>query len=165
MKKQTEKAMLTLLATRPMWGMIPLRIIFGVSLILSGLSRFTLVRQTSDTLLAELPIEYGLGITIFFSVIEILAGLLAISGLFSRAVGTIVIFEMSLAIFLERVIVDFRDLQTQVLLFAIASILFFSGGGRYSIDQYLAKKLLKKHPNKKKELYLLAETPYAKWWE
>ncbi|MDA0207832.1 MAG: DoxX family membrane protein [bacterium] len=165
MKHRTEKALLTLLATRPMWGMIPLRIIFGVSLILSGLSRFTFVRQTSDTILAELPGEFALGLIIFFSVVEIIAGLLSVSGLFARAVGTIVLIEMSVAIFLERVIIDFRDLQTQVLLVAIASILFFSGGGRYSLDQIFAKKLLKKHPNKKKELYLLAETPYAKWWE
>lgn len=149
-----------------MWGMFPLRVIFGVMLVLGGLSRFLLFRQDPMSLLANLSGTAALVIIIIFSVIEILGGILAMSGFLTRFVGFFIVLEMTLAIVFERIPLDFsRDFQTQVLLLAIASMILFSGAGRFSVDRYIARRLLKKHPNKKKELYCIAETTYTKWWE
>jgi uncharacterized membrane protein YphA (DoxX/SURF4 family) len=166
MKAKTENLILTLTATRPMWGMIALRVIFGVILILEGVSRFTMVREGDDTLISLIPGGIAFAIVVFFAVVEMLGGTLAILGLATRATGALIMIEMSIAMIFERVPLDFsRDLQTQMLFFAIATILFFSGAGRYSIDRMIARALLKKYPSKKKELYCIAETPYVKWYE
>lgn len=166
MKKKTAKILTTLLATRPMWGMIPLRTVFGVLLVLEGVSRFTVARKGSEAFIDQLPGETALAIIIVFAVVEIIGGVMSMVGIAQRLVGLLIVIEMSIAIFIERIPLDFsRDLQTQVLLFAIAAMVLFSGAGRFSLDRYLARQLLKKHPNKKKELYCIAETPYTKWWE
>ncbi len=149
-----------------MWGLIPLRIIFGVTIILAGVSRFTFVKENKESFLAALPHEWAFPLLIVLSVIEILAGVLAIPGLLARLAGLSIVVEMAASIFIERIPLDFSmDLQTQILLFGIAAMMSFSGAGRYSIDHYLAKKILKQHPTKKWELYCYAETPYTKWWE
>lgn len=149
-----------------MWGLIPLRIIFGVTLILAGISRFTFVKENKESFVAALPNEWAIPLLTALSVIEIVAGVMAIPGLLARVAGFVIVVEMAAAIFIERIPLDFSmDLQTQILLFGIAAMMSFSGAGRYSIDHYFARKVLKQHPNKKWELYCYAETPYAKWWE
>ena len=166
MKAKTAKVWTTLLATRPMWGMFPMRTIFGVTLFLGGLERFTVVRHHSTAIIDQIPGEWALTLIAVFAIVEIVGGILSVLGLAQRLVGLMIVVEMSLAIFLERVPLNFdRALSTQVLMFAIASMLLFSGAGRFSIDRYFARKLLLKFPNKKKELYCIAETPYTKWWE
>lgn len=149
-----------------MWGMIPLRVIFGVVIILQGLERFLLVRHHDMSIIGQLPNEWAYVVLLVFSVIEIIAGAMAIPGLFTRIVGFVIAAEMFLAIFFERIPFAFgSDLQTQLLLLGIASLMIFSGSGRYSVDHLLAKRHLLKYPSKKWELYCLAETPYTKWWE
>lgn len=166
MKEKSAKVWLTVTRTRPMWGMIPLRILFGVTLILEGASRFTFVRHNKEALINQLPHEWTLTLIIFFSVVEILAGCLAIPGLMARFAGFALLVETSLAIFFERIPLSFsHDLQTQILIIGIASLMTFSGAGRYSVDGKIAKSILKKFPVKKWEIYCYAETPYTKWWE
>lgn len=166
LSQKTGKVLTTLLATRPMWGMFPLRTIFGVMLILEGMSRFAIAKHNPEAIIGQIPGEWALVLVVIFSVIEIGSGLLSLIGFAQRLVGLLIVTEMSFVIFVERVPIDVsRDLQTQILLFAIASMVLFSGAGRFSIDRYLARQLLKTFPNKKKELYCIAETPYTKWWE
>lgn len=166
MREHIPKLWCMLVRTRPMWGMIPLRVVFGVTLILQGIGRFVFFRQHETSLLSGLPNEWSFLVLVIFSVIEILGGLMIIPGLFARIVGFAIAIEMFLAVFLEQIPLDYsRDLQTQIILACIASMMIFSGAGRYSIDHKLAIAHLKKHPNKKWELYTLAETPLAKWWE
>lgn len=149
-----------------MWGLIPLRIIFGVTLILAGISRFTFFKENKESFVAALPNEWAFPLLIALSAIEILAGAMAIPGFLGRIAGFAVVVEMAAAIFIERIPLDFSmDLQTQILLFGIGAMMSFSGSGRYSIDHLLARKVLKEHPSKKWELYCYAETPYTKWWE
>jgi uncharacterized membrane protein YphA (DoxX/SURF4 family) len=166
LKEQHAKAWLTVTRTRPAWGMIPVRILFGVTLILEGVSRFTFVRHNRDSLLAQLPHEWQLPVVVAFSVIEIVGGAMAIPGIMTRFVGMAILVEMFLAIMFERIPLAFsHDLQTQILLVGIASLLTFSGPGRYSIDGLIARKILKKHPSDKWNIYVYAETPLTKWWE
>lgn len=169
MKKDKEKLgrlALALSSTRPIWGLIPLRFIFGVTLILEGLARFTFVRAQRGALVDQLPGEWAFFILVLFSVIEIVAGILIIPGLFSRFAGGIVMVQMTVALFLEGIPLEFtRDMQTQILLIGIASMIFISGAGRHSMDWIVARELLKKYPSKKREIYTLAETPFTKWWE
>ncbi|MFH1712557.1 MAG: DoxX family protein [Patescibacteria group bacterium] len=166
MKDDLRKIWLTMTATRPMWGMFPMRIIFGVMLILGGLSRFLLFQQDPLSLLASIPGATAFAIIVIFSVIEIIGGVFMVSGFLSRFISFFIIVEMMMSIAIERIPLDFsRDLQTQVLILAIASMILFSGAGRFSVDRYIARRLLDKFPNKKKELYCIAETPYTRWWE
>lgn len=151
--------------TRPMWGMIPLRVMFGVIIILQGVDRLLSVRE-AGTLIGSLSSEWQLVAVLLFSVIEIVAGLLAIPGLFVRLVGLSIVIEMAVAMFFERIPLDYSgNLQAQMLIFAIAAMMVFSGAGRYSVDHWLACRHLVRHPNKKWELYCFAETPYTRWWE
>lgn len=153
-------------ATRPMWGMFPLRLVFGPMLILEGLSRYLLIRQDPASWLSELPGETAFTIIFIFSIIEIVGGALITVGFLTRFMAFFIMFEMATVIVLERIPLDFSySLQAQILLLAIASMMLFSGAGRFSVDRYIARQLLKKIPNMKKELYCIAETPYTKWWE
>lgn len=151
--------------TRPMWGMIPLRVMFGVVIILQGIDRLLGVRE-AGALLGTLSAEWQMAVVLFFSIVEIVAGVMAIPGIFVRLVGFAIVIEMAVAVFFERIPLEFNgSLQAQLLMIAIASMMIFSGAGRHSVDHALACRHLVRHPNKKWELYCLAETPYAKWWE
>lgn len=151
--------------TRPMWGMIPLRVMFGVVIILQGIERLLTV-QDEGTILGSLSGEWQLFVVLTFSVVQIVAGLLAIPGLFVRLVGFVIVIEMALAVFFEAIPLQFTgNTQAQLLMIAIASMMIFSGAGRHSVDHWLALRHLQRYPNKKWELYCLAETPYTKWWE
>ncbi len=165
MKQHLPTVWSLLTRTRPMWGMIPLRVMFGVTIILQGLHRLVGVRE-QGSLLGSLSHEWQLLVVILFSVIEIVSGLMAIPGFFVRLVGIATVVEMTVAIFFERIPLDYSgSLQAQMLILAIGAMMMFSGAGRHSIDHWLACRHLTRHPSKKWELYCLAETPYTKWWE
>src|SRR5688572_20435814 len=106
MNAQAAKVWLTFLRTRPMWGMIPLRIIFGVTIILAGISRFTFVRENKESFLSALPHEWAFPLLIVLSVIEIVAGVLAIPGVLIRFAGFAIVIEMAASIFIERIPLD-----------------------------------------------------------
>lgn len=148
-----------------MWGMIPLRVMFGVIIILQGVDRLTGVRE-SGTLLHSLSGDWQTVVVLLFSCVEIVAGVMAIPGIFVRLVGLGIVVEMAVAMFFERIPLEYSgNLQAQMLIFAIAAMMLFSGAGRHSVDHALARRHLQKYPNKKWELYCLAETPLTKWWE
>lgn len=148
-----------------MWGMIPLRVMFGVVIVLQGIARLISL-PPAGSILASLSDEWRLAIVLLFSIIEIAAGLMAIPGVLVRLVGFAIVIEMAVAVFFERIPLEFSgNLQAQLLMIAIASMMIFSGAGRHSVDHKLACRHLVRHPSKKWELYCLAETPYTKWWE
>ncbi len=142
------------LGTRPTWGLIPVRVAFGFVLIIEALRHAESI--TADTL----------GITVTIIAIELFAGILSIPGILTRFVGAAVIVETIISLTSLRVpdvLVD--DLPARILLLGIATLLLTSGAGRHSIDHWWSIRLLKRFPNKKKELYCVAETPLCKWWE
>ena len=157
---------LQMLKTRPMWGMLPVRIIFGTVLFFHGLSRLLVMRGDVGSIIESLPGEVAFVILVVFSVVELVCGAFIIPGFMARFVGFGIMIEMILSIFLERIPLGFEgDIRLSMLLFAISTMVFFSGAGRFSVDRAIARKLLDKFPNKKRELYILAETPYTKWYE
>ena len=132
--------------TRPTWGLIPVRIAFG------------------GVLIAQ--VVYGSEPMSFWAAIIFLAGVLSIPGFFTRLAGWLVVFGMTLPLVSSRIPDMFMsDLSARILIFGIAVLLLTSGAGRHSIDHWLSLRLLKKFPNKKKELYCIAEMPLCKWWE
>lgn len=148
MKKHLPLIWSLLTRTRPMWGMIPLRIIFGALLLLHGFAHI------SDG---------------YFSVVgtlEIIAGGASVAGFMVRIVGLFVAFEMIVARFVPSFSLGFSlDIQTQLLVVGIVALMIFSGGGRHSVDNWLARRHLVKYPDKRWELYSIAETSYTRWWE
>ncbi len=148
MKKHLPLIWSLLTRTRPMWGMIPLRIIFGMLLVSHG------VAHLDD---GYFPI---------FGIIEIIAGGASTAGFMVRLVGLFIALEMIVAQFVPSFSLGFSvDIQTQLLVAGIALLMIFSGGGRHSVDNWLARRHLVKYPDKRWELYSIAETPYTKWWE
>lgn len=155
----------SIFVTRPAWGMIPARITFGTILLLHGLSRLLLIQASPGTFLNELPGPISFLVLVIFSIVELLGGALIIPGLLSRLVGFMIIIEMIFSIFAERIPLGFQgDVRLEMLLFSIATMIFFSGPGRFSVDRYIARKLLKKYPSKKWEHYVIAETPHCEHW-
>lgn len=154
MKKHTATFWTYMLGTRPTWGMIPVRIAFGSVCILEALRHLIGIDPT-------LP-----AVWIAMIVIEFLAGALAIPGLLTRFLGLAILIESAISIFFDHAPnVVGADLSARILLIGVAALLFTSGAGRHSVDHALTIKLLKKYPNKKKELYSIAEMPLCKWWE
>lgn len=164
-KVNPPKVFFSLVVTRPMWGMFPVRIAFGTVLMYHGAIRLLTMRGEHGSFIEELPSEFAIGLMIFFSVVELLGGLFIVPGFLSRFVGFGIVIEIILSIFLERIPLGLHgNVRLDLLLFAIASMILFSGGGRFSIDRLIARRLLKKYPSKKWEHYLIAETPYCEHW-
>lgn len=157
-----------MLKTRPTWGVPPVRIAFGAVLLTHGVSRLLNLEGSVGTIIRELPTEVALTVMVVFSLTEIIGGLMIIPGILSRFVGFIIVFEMLLSIVLEKIPFGyFGDVRLDLLLFAIAAMISFSGPGRFSIDRWIARKILEKHPNPhtKHDLYVIAETRHTAWYE
>lgn len=160
-----ENFLLSIFVTRPMWGMISARITLGSMLLLHGASRLLIMRASPGTLLQELPGPISFAVLLLFSMVELLGGALIIPGFLSRLAGLMIVVEMAVSIFSERIPLGFSgDIRLEILIFAVATMIFFSGAGRYSVDRWIARRLLKKYPNKKWEHYCIAETPYCEHW-
>ncbi|MEK9130662.1 MAG: DoxX family protein [Patescibacteria group bacterium] len=160
-----EKVLFSLFVTRPMWGIIPARITVGTMLVLHGLGRLLSMQADPGTFLYELPGPVAIVILVLFSILELLGGVMIIAGFLSRIASFTIIVEMALSIFTERIPLGFQgDVRLEVLIFAMCTMIFFSGSGRYSVDRWIARRMLKKTPNKKWEHYCIAETPYCERW-
>ncbi|MEK7665678.1 MAG: DoxX family protein [Patescibacteria group bacterium] len=153
--------------TRPMWGLIPLRIAFGTILLLDGAQRLILMRGEAGSFIEELPGPTAVAILIVFSVLQFVGGALIIPGFLSRIVGFVIMIELILSIFFERIPLGFMgNIRMELIMLAVATMMMFSGAGRFSIDRLIARRLLKCAPSKKWEHYMIAETPYCdKWYE
>ena len=165
MTTKKENFLLSIFVTRPMWGMIPARIALGTMLLLHGVGRLLIMHTDPGTILHGLPGPLAFVVLLFFSLVEMLGGALIIPGFLSRFAGMAIIVEMTASIFSERIPLGFSgDVRLEVLIFAMASMMLFSGAGRFSVDRWIARKLLEKYPNKKWEHYCIAETPYCDHW-
>lgn len=167
MKEKHARTWIQLFVTRPMWGLIPLRIAFGTILLLDGAGRLIHMRGEVGSFIEELPGPAAFVILIVFSILQFFGGALIIPGFLSRVVGFVIVIELILSIFLERIPLGFQgNIRMELMMLAVAAMLTFSGGGRFSVDRGIARRLLKDAPSKKWEHYLIAETPYCeKWYE
>ena len=112
MKKYLPLIWSLLTRTRPMWGMIPLRIIFGALLMLHGVAYM------------------GDGYFSVVGILEIIAGGASIAGFMVRLVGLFVALEMIVAQFVPAFSLGFStDVHTQFLVVGIVALMIFSGGG------------------------------------
>ncbi|HBL39557.1 TPA: hypothetical protein DDZ10_02695 [Candidatus Uhrbacteria bacterium] len=159
-------ALINLFKTRPIWGLIPVRIVFGSILFIHGATRLIEARQRSGALIEELPSEAAFVLVLLFAVTEFLGGALIIPGFLTRAAGFVLVVEMIVSITIERLPLGFSGsgLPFELLLFAVAGMLFLSGAGRFSIDRAIARRLLARAPNEKHEAYIVAETLHTRYW-
>ena len=126
-----EKVVLTIFATRPIWGLFPVRTAFGLLIFLESMT--------------VLP--------------GIMAGMIVL-GLLGRVVGGVMVLA-----FLP-VLVQGGVEVTDALFLSISTMFLMSGSGRFSLDRLISRSLLKRYPNPKKELYVIAETPFTdRWYE
>ena len=165
MSTRKQKRLLTLFCTRPIWGLIPVRIAFGTIIALHGAKRLIEARQSTGAFIELIPSEAAFIIILLFAIVEFIAALMIIPGFLTRVAGFLLVVELAVSIIVERLPLGFGNLQFELLLFVVANMLFMSGAGRYSVDRGIARKLLKKYPSQKHEAYTIAETPYCKWYE
>ncbi len=128
------RIILTVFATRPIWGLLPVRIAFGLLLVLESPG------------------------SMFWPACII--GLLVILGFLGRIVGAVMVLAAAAMLAGGGIATD------DLFFLAISIMLLMSGPGRFSIDRLIARRLLERYPNPKKELYVIAETPYIdRWYE
>lgn len=131
MINQVHKTVLTIFATRPIWGLFPVRIAFGMLIFLENMT--------------------------------ILPGIMAamiVFGFLGRVVGAAMVFAF--LPLLARGGIEVID----VIYLSISAMFLMSGSGRFSLDRLISRSLLRRHPNPKKELYVIAETPFTdRWYE
>src|SRR3989304_981899 len=123
--------LIPLFATRPMWGIVPVRIAFGLVLMMSGTEIFSSVSPT-------------------VGILTVLLGTAMILGLFCRIVGTIItIIAISNAFLISSLEAFVNGGVLNIFGLAFALMFVFSGAGRFSVDRAIARRLLKKYPSKK----------------
>jgi hypothetical protein len=128
------KLLTTFFATRPIWGLFPLRIVLALVLVLES---------------------HGA-----FFTLAVFAAALLVTGFLGRLVGAMLVI-ISIPMFLVSPIG-----AAEAFFLVISVTLFMSGPGRFSLDRYIARHILNHFPNYKKELYVIAETPYTdRWYE
>jgi putative oxidoreductase len=156
---------LLLTKTRPMWGIVPVRIAMGAILINHGFNHFTQA-MGGIHLISALPEHPITSFMIFvFSVTEMAGGLLLVLGLLSRVVGAGMAIELLIFTAIERMPIGFdAGYEMRVLLIMLSLMFAMSGSGLFSLDRVVARHLLSKHPNVKHQAYIIAETPYRERW-
>lgn len=143
-KKET--VLITLFKTRPIWGLIPVRLAFGLICLSHGFM--------------YLSVEGQLG----WAFINLAIGALVVVGLLIRVIGLLLAVELVISIVIGMFSYDreFFDLQFELLFLSASLLLFLSGAGRFSVDRAIARRLLKRSPDVKHEAYVIAETIYTK---
>ncbi|MBU0531655.1 hypothetical protein KJ910_04175 [Patescibacteria group bacterium] len=123
-----------LFSTRPIWGLFPVRVAFGLILVL----------ETTGPMYPA----------------AVLIALFVIMGFLGRVVGAVMVMVAISMLFTSGIA------TTDIFIFAISVMLLMSGPGRFSVDRWIARRILERYPNPKKELYVIAETPYTdRWYE
>ena len=152
--------------TRPMWGLIPIRIVFGSILFIHGATRLIEARHKTGAFIESLPGPASFAFVFGFALIEFVGGVLIIPGFLTRLAGGLLVIEMIISITIERLPFGFSGsgLSLELLLFAISGMLFLSGAGRFSVDRAIARRMLKVCPNVKHEAYVVAETIHTNFW-
>ncbi|MFH1433444.1 MAG: TQO small subunit DoxD, partial [Candidatus Uhrbacteria bacterium] len=90
----------------------------------------------------------------------VLIALFVIMGFLGRVVGAVMVMVAISMLFTSGIA------TTDIFIFAISVMLLMSGPGRFSVDRWIARRILERYPNPKKELYVIAETPYTdRWYE
>ena len=134
--------LIPLFATRPMWGIVPVRIGLGLILFMVGVAYYT-----------------GGG-NFLPAIVALLSGIFMFFGFLCRIVGAAVVVMFILTISWDLFVGEpmFLFIEVAILMFV------FSGAGRFSVDRAIARRLLKKYPSKKWGAYVIAETPYCEHW-
>jgi uncharacterized membrane protein YphA (DoxX/SURF4 family) len=157
---------LHLTRTRPQWGVIPLRVSFGILLVLHSID--LVKRQNLEGRVMFFSLDgWGLRWVTAAAVLTGLLGVLMIPGIMTRLSGG-VILAMTLGASIMH-LVKFKTVLSPRFKLAVAGAMIFfifSGSGKYSMDWLIASKIEEKYPNDKVHAYIHAETdlPDTPWW-
>lgn len=123
-------------------GILLLRLLAGGLLIRHGLQKV----ENFDTLSTTFADPIGLGSKLSLILIimaEIGGSLLVILGLVTRPAALAVMFGMFVAAFFASPgPFSMKSSEMPILYLAMFTVLFFTGGGRYSADEAIRKKLI-----------------------
>ena len=153
------------LRTRPQWGLIPLRIALGVILILQCRDVLLLQSREAQVLFRRID-GWPARVARWLAVLTGICGVLFVLGFMTRVLGLVVAIIIVSAIIVEGAKVHgVFEARMKTVLLAVAMLFFLSGGGRHSMDWYLAKHIEKNNPNSAVHAYITAETDQnLKWW-
>jgi len=162
--------LMQLLKTRPQWGLIPLRVVFGIVLVMQ--SRDILIQKRREARIFFHSVQWiPLKIVTVVAKITQVLGFLMIFGFLGRLTGIAVLFLGITAIILEiyKKMSHLRDnfeIRMRMMLMAVACVFVFSGSGRYSADWYITAGLEHFQPNPVVHAYIHSEMEIegVKWW-
>jgi uncharacterized membrane protein YphA (DoxX/SURF4 family) len=150
-KISLDTLLITFFKTRPMWGMIPIRLIYGSLITYAAFQNI-------------LFLERGGAFELVCKLIELIAGVLIVFGFLTRLAGFFLMVEIFFFVVIEQVSFGqyLWDAQFGLLVFSIACLFIISGAGRFSADRAIARRMLRCRPDTKHEAYVIAETIYTK---
>lgn len=152
--------------TRPQWGLVPLRIVFGFLIITHSIDLFS--RKTLEGRLTFFSLSgWPLGAMIFVTALTEVCGLFLIPGLLSRLSGLVILLLASSSSVYQ--FIKFKtvlNLRFKLSIISMAILIVMSGAGKFSLDHKISVEIEKKYPNDKVHSYIHAETelPNTPWW-
>lgn len=117
-----------------------LRVFIGILMMTHGLAKLNHFDQMANSFLD--PIGWGSKISLIMIIFaELGCSILLILGLFTRLAIIPLLFSMSIAILVAHGADPFSAKEMAVLYAGVYFVLFFTGGGTLSIDNFIYKKL------------------------
>ncbi len=117
-----------------------LRVFIGVLMMTHGLAKLNNFGQMANSFLD--PIGWGSKMSLIMIIFaELGCSILLILGLFTRLATIPLLFSMSIAILVAHGADPFSAKEMAVLYAGVYFVLFFTGGGTLSMDNFIYKKL------------------------
>lgn len=123
-------------------ALLSLRVVIGCFMLTHGLPKMYKLMD-GDFAFAD-PIGLGAQFSLILAVItEVLFAFLLIAGFATRIAAFGLLFTLGVAAFIFHSGDSFSDKESALLYFVIYTFLFITGGGKYSCDSLIYKKLKK----------------------
>ncbi|MDR2065651.1 MAG: DoxX family protein [Prevotellaceae bacterium] len=120
-----------------------IRIFWGLLMITHGLTKLNHFDELATNFLDPVGLGSRLSLIMIISA-EIVCSIFLIFGLFTRIAVIPLLFSMMIAIFIAHAADPFAKKELAVIYAVIYALLLFTGGGKFSLDNMLYKKIFSK---------------------
>jgi putative oxidoreductase len=121
------------------WSLLLLRITFGSMMFINhGLGKFQKFTSGEEIRFPSvfgLGAEASMGLAVFS---EVVCAILIILGLFTRLAAIPLIFTMLYALLVIHIDDPIKKMESAILFLVPFIILFWQGGGKYSVDEFIS---------------------------
>jgi putative oxidoreductase len=120
------------------WGLLILRVVLGFVMIKHGFPKLRDIRGTGERF-EKMGFRPGKLLALIVVVIEFFGGILLVFGLLTQIVSVFIVIQFALLVFVLGVVKreKFGEWEFDLLVVGAAALLVVSGGGVYSLDEFL----------------------------